>query len=52
MSDHSNARYTGPENLEALTDDRMRMWSGFTNAIVAVIIFMIVLLVGMAYFLI
>ena len=51
MASHSNAPYTGPESVEALTDDRLRMWSGFTNAIVAAVVFVILVLVGMAVFL-
>lgn len=51
MADHSPTRYSGPETIEALTEDRTRMWSSFTNAIVAAVIVMIVILVGMAVFL-
>lgn len=51
MADHGTARYTGPETIEALTADRERMWSGFTGATTGAIIFMAVLLIGMAVFL-
>ncbi len=51
MASHGTARYTGPETIEALTADRERMWAGFTNATTGTVIFMIVLLVGMAFFL-
>jgi hypothetical protein len=52
MDSHgSNAPYSGPETLEALTADRMSMWHSFTNATTGAIIFMIVLLIGMAFFL-
>jgi len=51
MATHSTAPYTGPETIEALTEDRLRMWSGFTSAIVAATVFVIVLLIGMAVFL-
>ncbi len=51
MASHGNARYTGPETIEALTEDREKMWSGFTNATTGVVIFMAVLLIGMAVFL-
>ncbi len=51
MAAHAPARYTGPETIEALTADREKMWHGFTNATTGVVIFMIILLVGMAYFL-
>jgi hypothetical protein len=51
MSSHGTARYTGPETIEALTTDREKMWYGFTSATTGVIIFLVVLLVGMAVFL-
>lgn len=51
MADHSAAQYTGPESIDALTEDRVRMWSGFTNAILAAIVFVVLLLIGMAFFL-
>ncbi|HEY4044404.1 MAG TPA: hypothetical protein VGM32_21520 [Rhodopila sp.] len=51
MSSHGTSRYTGPDTIEALTADRQRMWHGFTNATVGVVVFMVVLLVGMAIFL-
>ena len=51
MASHGNARYNGPETIEALTADREKTWHGFTNATTGVIIFIVVLLVGMAVFL-
>jgi hypothetical protein len=51
MASHGTARYTGPETIEDLTADRQRMWAGFTSATTGIIVFMIVLLVGMAFFL-
>lgn len=51
MADHKSAGFTGPENIEDLIADREKMWAGFTSATTAAIIFMIVLLVGMAVFL-
>jgi hypothetical protein len=51
MASHGTARYTGPETIEDLTADRQRMWAGFTSATTGTIVFMIVLLVGMAFFL-
>jgi hypothetical protein len=51
MASHGTARYTGPETIEALTADRQKMWAGFSSATTGVVIFMIVLLVGMAFFL-
>lgn len=51
MASHETARFTGPENIEDLIADREKMWAGFTSATTGVVIFMIVLLVGMAVFL-
>ena len=51
MASHGTTRYTGPETIEALTADRERMWHGFTTATTWTIILMVVLLVGMAVFL-
>jgi hypothetical protein len=51
MSSHSTARYTEPETMEGLIADREKMWHGFTNATVGVVVFMAVLLIGMAVFL-
>jgi hypothetical protein len=51
MASHGTVRYTGPESIEALTEDRERMWASFTSATIGAVIFMVVLLVGMAIFL-
>jgi hypothetical protein len=51
MSSHGTARYTGPETIEALTADRQKMWHGFTSATTGTLVFIVVLLVGMAVFL-
>jgi hypothetical protein len=51
MASHGTARYTGPDTIEALIADREKMWAGFTTATAGAIIFMVVLLVGMAVFL-
>ncbi len=51
MASHGTARYTGPETIEALTAEREKMWHGFTSATTGMIIFMVVLLSGMAIFL-
>ncbi len=51
MSDHGSARFSGAETIEALTADREKMWHGFTSATLGLIIFMVVLLVLMAFFL-
>jgi hypothetical protein len=51
MATHGTTRYTGPDSIEALTADREKMWHGFTNATTGLVIFMVILLVGMAVFL-
>jgi hypothetical protein len=51
MASQGTARYTGPETIEALTADREKMWHGFTTATIGGIIFMAVLLIAMAVFL-
>ncbi len=51
MSDHSSPRFSGTESLEALTADREKMWAGFTSAATGLVIFIAVLLILMAYFL-
>ena len=51
MADHAATHYTGPETIEDLTADRERMWHGFTSATTGVVIFMAILLIGMAVFL-
>ena len=52
MADHGATReFTGPTTPEAYFEDRERVWSAFTNATLAGIIFVIVLLVAMAVFL-
>jgi hypothetical protein len=51
MASHGNARFTGPDTIEALTEDREKMWAGFTSATTGAVIVMIVVLIGMAFFL-
>jgi hypothetical protein len=51
MASHGTARYTGPETIEALTADRQKTWAGFTSATTGVVIFMAILLIAMALFL-
>jgi hypothetical protein len=48
MANHESAHFTGPESIEDLTADREKTWAAFTSATTGAIIFMIVLLVGMA----
>lgn len=51
MASQGNTRFTGPESIDALVADRQRMWSGFTGATMGLVVFIAVLLVGMAVFL-
>jgi hypothetical protein len=56
MADHAIAHTTGieaggPETLEALTEDRFAMWNGFTSAAFWVVVFIVLLLIGMGFFL-
>jgi hypothetical protein len=52
MADHSsNPVFTGPDSAEALLADRQRFWNGFTTSIVVSVIASVVILVGMAVFL-
>ncbi|HUN42203.1 MAG TPA: hypothetical protein VMU81_18090 [Acetobacteraceae bacterium] len=52
MSGHTASRQADiPTTPEAFLADRQRMWSTFTGATLAGIIFVILLLVGMAVFL-
>jgi hypothetical protein len=51
MASHGTAQYDGPETMEDLTADREKMWHGFTSATTGVVIFLAILLIGMAVFL-
>jgi hypothetical protein len=53
MSGHHStpAPATAPTSLDAFFADRQRMWSSFTGATLAGIIFVVLLLIGMAVFL-
>ena len=51
MSSHDTVRFAGPDSIEALTADREKMWAGFTAATTGTIILVVVVLVGMAVFL-
>jgi hypothetical protein len=51
MASQGNTRYSGPDSMEALIADREKTWSGFTTATTGVVVFMAVLLIGMAVFL-
>ena len=51
MASQGTARYTGPDTIEALTAEREKMWAGFTTAVTGAVVLMVVLLIGMAVFL-
>ena len=51
MASHGSSRYTGPETIEALTADREKMWTGFTSATTGAVVLVVVILVGLAVFL-
>jgi hypothetical protein len=51
MASHGTTHYTGPETIEAVTADKEKMWATFTSATTGTVVFMVVLLVGMAFFL-
>ena len=48
---HQPTVYRGPDTQEAFLSDKIRFWGGVGKAITGTIIFMAVLLVGMAVFL-
>ncbi|MGD0430923.1 MAG: hypothetical protein ABSA58_07510 [Acetobacteraceae bacterium] len=48
---HQPSVFRGPDTQEAFFADKVRFWGGVNKAIVGTIIFMILLLVGMAVFL-
>jgi hypothetical protein len=48
---HQPTVFRGPETQEAFYADRLRVWENLNKATIAVVIFMVVLLVGMAVFL-
>jgi hypothetical protein len=51
MASHGSTQLNLPETPEQLVAERQRNWDTFTNATVGTVIFMVVLLVGMAVFL-
>jgi hypothetical protein len=50
MAEQSSV-FTGPETPEALLAQRQKFWHGFTNATMGVAIFVALLLIAMAVFL-
>jgi hypothetical protein len=51
MASESTAPSTEPEGVKALTEERTKMWSGFTTAIAGAVVFVVVVLIGLAVFL-
>jgi hypothetical protein len=52
MAEHGTSmHYTGPSTTEALFEDRQKFWGSFMHATLGGIIFMVILLVAMATFL-
>jgi hypothetical protein len=54
MSDHGTTTHpttTAPTDPELFFEDRQKFWGGVMNATLGMVIFLIVLLVGMAVFL-
>jgi hypothetical protein len=48
---HQPTVFRGPDTEEAFFADKLRFWGGINKAIVATIVFMALLLIGMAVFL-
>ncbi|WP_158258507.1 hypothetical protein [Rhodopila globiformis] len=51
MASTTTVQDTGPDSFESLLEDRQKMWSGFTAAIAGLVAFVVILLIGMAVFL-
>jgi hypothetical protein len=51
MASESGARSTEPEPIEALTQERAKMWTSFTTAIAGAVGVIVVVLIGLAVFL-
>jgi hypothetical protein len=48
---HQPSVFRGPETEEAFFEEKLRFWSGLNKAIVATVVFLALLLIGMAIFL-
>jgi hypothetical protein len=48
---HQPSVFRGPETQEAFLADKVRFWGGVNKATVATVIFIVLLLIGMAVFL-
>jgi hypothetical protein len=51
MASDSTARSSEPEAIEALTRERTKTWTAFTTAIAGAVVFVVVVLIGLAVFL-
>lgn len=51
MADHGDVPFSGPETIEALTEERLHLWHAFTNAMTVAVVFVVLLLLGMGIFL-
>jgi hypothetical protein len=51
MASESSGRPTEPEAIDALTEERTKTWTGFTTAIAGAVVFVVVVLIGLAVFL-
>jgi hypothetical protein len=51
MANHVATRFSGPQTEDALTAEREKMWAGFAKATTATVIFVVLLLIAMAVFL-
>ena len=51
MESGNSARSAEPEPIEALTQERAKMWTSFTTAIAAAVGVVVVVLIGLAVFL-
>jgi hypothetical protein len=48
---HQPSVYRGPDTQEAFLEDKLRFWGSVNKAIVGTVIFVALLLIGMAVFL-
>jgi hypothetical protein len=51
MASHGATHDTGPATIEAVTEDKEKMWATFTAATTGTVIFLVILLILMAVFL-
>ncbi len=51
MAEHQTTVFRGPETPEAFLADRQRFWHAWTSFTLGSVIFLVLLLIGMAVFL-